>query len=229
MGDGNSGRIVLLSGLDYPIKPTYAVLDFFAKNQDKNYLPFFELPYDKWWRGGLPRIENYHFKILGRRIVYPPYEEPVRWSSKAFYRSLGVFFRTPRAFPYGLKPYGGFSGWKITGDAAKEVLDFVGKRPDYLRFHKYSYCVDEVFFQTILLNSGNRSLRDSIVNDDLTYINWKESSRSPEILTTSDFSSLERSDHLFARKFDYRIDSQILDRIDRELLSKGQGNCGDPG
>lgn len=75
---------------------------------------------------------------------------------------------------------------------------------------------DEIFFQTILLNS---SLASDIVNDDMRYIEWKDpNSGSPSVLDMNDFPGLANSPKLFARKFDEEVDVEILDRIDHEIL-----------
>lgn len=207
-------RIVLLSGQDYPIKSLNYISDFFDNNVGKNFISYFRLPYPNWLDGGLTRIKNYHFTILGKTFLSPPVADPVHVYSKLFYKIIRIRFRKPREFPQGLEPYGGFAHWQITPEAAKEILDFIDKRPDYLKFHKYSWVADELFFQTILLNTKNDALMKSIVNNNLTYIKWIENKSQSEILTTADFEEIKSSDKLFARKFDPCIDSQILDMID---------------
>jgi hypothetical protein len=155
---------------------------------------------------------------LGKTYISPPVSAPIHVLSKLFYKIAQIRFRKPRVFPEGLQPYGGFQFWKITSKAAKEIMDFIYRRPDYLKFHKYTHCVDELFFQTILLNSKNELLQNSFINDDLTYIDWRQNKSNPEILGVSDYKELKMSKDLFARKFDVRIDSEILDMIDIQTL-----------
>lgn len=217
LNDGNYNRIVLLSGQDYPIKSMNYIFDFFENNKGKNFIQYFKLPSEIWNDGGLSRIKNYHYRIFGKEYTDPPVSEPIHLYSKMFYKILKLRFRKPREFPEGLQPYGGFQWWRITAEAAKEIMNFIDKRPDYLEYHKYSGGVDEIFFQTILLNSKNDTLLNSLVNDDLTYIEWKNKP-NPEILTKSDFETIKKTNALFARKFDLRIDSEILDMIDKQIL-----------
>jgi hypothetical protein len=73
---------------------------------------------------------------------------------------------------------------------------------------------DEMFFQTILLNSKNDSLLNSIVNDDLEHTKWNPGSSHPAILTSSDIDAIKNSTALFARKFDPRTNANVLDMID---------------
>ncbi|MDR3666761.1 MAG: beta-1,6-N-acetylglucosaminyltransferase [Ignavibacteriaceae bacterium] len=215
--EGKYNWIVLLSGQDYPIKSLNYIFDFFDINEEKNFVPYFKLPSDIW-PDGLNRINNYYFRFFGKTYISPPVSEPIHVYSKLFYKIAKIRFRKPREFPEGLQPYGGFQFWKITSKAAKEIMDFIYRRPDYLKFHKYTNCADELFFQTILLNSKNELLQNSIINDDLTYINWIENKPNPEILGISDFEELKMSNDLFARKFDIRINSEILDMIDIQTL-----------
>ena len=74
--------------------------------------------------------------------------------------------------------------------------------------------VDELVFQTVLLNSH---LRDSIVNDHLRYIKFFRGGSSPKILTMEDADILVKSNKFYARKFNPAIDSEILDYLDRVI------------
>ena len=74
---------------------------------------------------------------------------------------------------------------------------------------------DELFFQTILVNS---ELRNRIVNDDLRYIRWSATGSGPEVLLVDDFDRLRHTESLFARKFDQGADGRILDLIEEHLL-----------
>jgi hypothetical protein len=69
--------------------------------------------------------------------------------------------------------------------------------------------------QTILVNSR----RFRLVNDDLRYIDYSHADRgAPRVLTASDLPMLVAGPWFLARKFDYGVDRDVLDRIDRELL-----------
>jgi hypothetical protein len=91
----------------------------------------------------------------------------------------------------------------------------VGERPDVLSFFRHVDIPDEIFFQTVIMNS---ELADTVVNDNLRYIDWTRG-RRPAILETRDFEALARSPKLFARKFDVEHDEQIMELIDHRLLT----------
>ena len=185
---------VLLTGQDYPIKPTELIHGFLTSNSDKSFMAHSPLP-SPWWspRGGLDRIE------------YRPWRSP------------GRHFRLPlkRSFPAGLRPYGGGAYWCLSRECIVLVKDFVAARPDVVRFFKRVDIPDEIFFQTVIMNSP---LSSTVVNDNLRYIDWTRGV-GPAILGTGDFQALKESPKLFARKFDVNRDERILDLIDAELLS----------
>ncbi len=66
------------------------------------------------------------------------------------------------------------------------------------------------------MNSKDDKLRESIVNDNLKFIDWSRPKPRPATFTHKDFLLLVSSGKLFARKFDMDIDSQILDMLDNE-------------
>lgn len=191
--------IIFLSGQCYPLKSNLFIKRFFEQHYGQIFIDYFPMPYAGWEYGGMNRIEQYHFMDEN-----PPDDETIS-------------ALPPRKFPEYLKPYGGSNWWCLPMNTAKYVLEFVDNHPDYFEFHKYSAMPDEMFFQTILLNSDNHQILDNIVCDGLRYIDWtKPDPPYPAILTTGDFPSIINSGKLFARKFDTEIDSQVLDMIDQQ-------------
>ena len=79
---------------------------------------------------------------------------------------------------------------------------------------RWTNCPDEVFVQSIIMNSHFRSL----VHTNMRLIDWKRGTKShPYVYKKEDFDLLNDSDCLFARKFDDAIDSEIIDRVIMEL------------
>jgi hypothetical protein len=77
-----------------------------------------------------------------------------------------------RRFLPGLRPYGGSSYWCLSGDAVSFVHRYVADHPEFVSFFRRVFIPDELFFQTILVNS---ELKNQIVNDDLRYMRWTAS------------------------------------------------------
>lgn len=203
-----SGRkydyIHVVSGQDYPIKKNEYIIEFFKKNQGKEFIAYKSL-YDEW-REALPKIEYYHFED---------------WKIRGKYRLSFLLKRIlpKRKFPYGWKPYG-YSRWfSITQEMAKYILEFIDNHADFVRFFKYTTCGDEIFFSTIAKYSP---LHKNIINDDLRYVDWSTKltdpkAANPKILTINDYNSLINSDKIWARKFDVFKDQKILDKIDEYI------------
>jgi hypothetical protein len=190
--------VTLLTGQDYPIKPNEYIERFFERQRPKSFMGFSPLPSESWSpQGGLDRIEHWHLRLYGHH------------------------FRSPfkRRFPPGLRPHGGGAYWCLSHECIEYVASFVGRRADFVSFFRRVDIPDEIFFQTILLNS---ELRDTIVNDNLRYIDWTQG-RRPAILKVRDFEALCSSPKLFARKFDMNQDETVLDLIDHHLLQPEGG------
>ncbi|RYE12382.1 MAG: glycosyl transferase, partial [Sphingobacteriaceae bacterium] len=121
----------------------------------------------------------------------------------------------------GMKPYAGSAWFSMSLATVKYILKYVEDHPEYIPFQRYCFSPDELFYLMILVNSPDSAITNKIQNNNKRLIKWKSNtSANPEILTTKDFEEIKNSDCLFARKFDPKIDSKILDLIDSELLSK---------
>jgi hypothetical protein len=101
----------------------------------------------------------------------------------------------------------------MPADCARYVKRFCRENPDFVTFFRRVRVPDEIFFQTLVMNSP---FRDRIT-DPLRYIAWDGDSDNPRILTMADLDALMASSSLFARKFDPAVDAEVLDRIDRVL------------
>jgi hypothetical protein len=186
-------HLVLLTGQDYPIKPLAEIRSFLEERRDCSFMGINPLPSPLWSpRGGLDRIEYRHLHWRGRRVRLPG----------------------RRAFPLGLRPFGGGAYWCLSRACVELVAHFVVERRDVVRFFQHVDVPDEIFFQTIVMNS---ELAATVVNDNLRYVDWSRG-RRPAVLGMDDLGALRASPKLFARKFDTRVDAAVLDAIDTQLL-----------
>jgi hypothetical protein len=202
--------IHLMSGADYPLVSNATADAFFEAHKGKSFVEHFPFPVAKWQYGGMTRLLWYNFVRMQHYNRYKWY--PLMLVNK-FIR-LFPFLR--RRFPAYLKPYGGSQWWSITVPVARYILRFVKDHPDYLRFHRHTLLPDETFFQTILLNSQEEWLQQSLVNNNLRYIVWEKPGviHFPLLLTMDDFPGIAASGKFWARKFDLNRDSEVFDRLD---------------
>jgi hypothetical protein len=187
---------VLLTGQDYPLLGADDLRRFFTAADGRSYLSHWRLPFAPWGeRGGLDRLEHRHLLGPGR-----------------------VHLRLPgrRDLPEGLQPFGGSPYWALARPVVEWLHSFVERRPEVVRFFERVYIPDELFFQSVVLSSEHAG---SIVNENLRYIDW-QAMPAPKILTTDDVPAMLASGALFARKFDTRVDGDVLDALDRRLTEE---------
>ena len=189
--------INLLSGQDYPLKSQPYIHSFLSQNPGRAFMNYRLFNPD--WMEALPRIQNYHFNNL---------QIPGRYT---FQRFINVLF-PHRKFPNKLIPVGRSQWFTISSDCTEYIVNYWANNASLRRFIKLTWAPDEFIFQTILFNS---EYKDRLVNDDLRYIDWSGGGVSPKILTMDDADKLVTSGKLFARKFDRKNDSTLLEFIDK--------------
>jgi len=192
----NIDVVNLLSGSDYPLKNTEQIHSFFVQNPGQNFIKY-ELVFEQWHEA-ITRLTKYHltnYEFPGKYFVQ-------KWLNKIL---------PARKLPGQLVPVGRSQWLSITIDALRYILKYLEEHPQIVRFFKLTWAPDEIIFQTILYNSG---FRESIVNNNLRYIDWSAGKPSPKTLTTEDLPELLKSDALFARKFDMKNHIEILNQLD---------------
>jgi len=197
----------VISGQDYLIKPVRVIKKIF-ENNSADYLDYFEVLNSKWESEWMKRLFYYGFYEI--------------FNSKSFLGSkittaiivLQQKLRFSRTLP-NLKLYGGNGWWSLSRASIEYVMNYTARDPSLLKRLRFTFCADEVYFQTILMNSP---LKDKIVNNNLRFIDWtKRNGNFPANLDESDFQVLADSDKIFARKFDFPI-SEKLKRLIKERL-----------
>ncbi|MBS1598493.1 MAG: glycosyltransferase [Bacteroidetes bacterium] len=195
----NYDFISIVSGQDYLIKPIKSYYSYLENNLGKNFI-FFEDPGDEWWSHAITRINQYHMTNYGFRGRY----------------RLQFFINRilpKRKFPLPYKMYGGpcATFMTITSPCAKYLVDFIAANKKVKRFSEFAWGTDEFLIPTIIMNSD---FKNTVVNDNLYYIDWSKGGSSPKVFTSEDFDALKKSDKFLARKFDIKVDTQIMDLLD---------------
>jgi hypothetical protein len=211
----------LLTGQDYPMKSNRAIAHYLKEHPGESFLHHYPIPNPALpnEHGGLDRFQYWYVHVGERELIFPA---PRRFRSgvlTALWSALVRLYPRRRPFPTGFQPYGGSGYWSLARDSLDYVHDFVQRHPAFVNYFRHAHIPDEIFFQTILLNSP---FKDTLVNDDLRFAYWPANDAgSPAVLLTDDFQRLlaARPSALFARKFDTTQDARILDTIDAQLLS----------
>lgn len=157
-----------------------------------SYLEHFKLPSNEWEHGGMDRLEQYNFfdffnakSILGLKSI-------------RFIQKIQRILAFKRAIRFKEQLYVGSTYWTLSRAALQYVIDFTLQHPLFLKRFRYTFCAEEIYFQTILLNSDHAI---NIINDNLRCIDWESGKGGyPAYLDEIDYDSIVKSNKLFARK-----------------------------
>ena len=205
----------LLSGADLPIKTQAEIHDFFDRHNGTEFINY-------WERNS----------ILKKRFnYYSPFPEGERTFITRRINHLAI--KLQRYFGYSINRDIDFryaSQWfSITDRMAKYVLS----REEWIEsVFKHTVLCDEVFLATVAWNSPYREyiyMKDESSPKDanlsnMRFIDWTrgESIRHPWTFRADDWELLMSVPHLWARKFDEKLDPQIIDRIYNHLKTEHQ-------
>lgn len=196
----------LITGHDYPLMSASESSSYLEENGERDYMEFHKLPYDKWTNGGYTRLSLYNmYDFVDGRVGFGRF-----FVNKflALQKLVGIERGLTGVFS---SLYGGSTYWSLSRKSINYVFDFLKKDPSFLRRFKYSFCSEEMFFQTIIMNSP---LKDNVVNDNLRYIVWEERNGNyPANLDESDYDGIKKTSALFARKFEYPVSEKLLEKL----------------
>lgn len=156
--------LVLLSGSDYPIRSQKYIKSFFDKNNGCEFINTVNMPNDELGKP-LTRLTEYRLSS-GHRIMRPAYELLVRISRLA---GGGYLQRDYPKVMAGLTPCAGSTWWALTVGACRYILAFCDSHARFVDYFRNTRCPDEMFFQTILGNSGFARY----IRHNLTYVDWE--------------------------------------------------------
>lgn len=196
----------LLSGADLPIKSQDEIYHFFAKNDGKEFVQFQS---DKF---SFPERTQYYYplmEITGRD------SNPLYWKLSAGLLSFQKVLHVCRN--KSIKFQKGTNWFSISDELARYVVSLESW---IQKTFKNTSCCDEVFLQTIVVNSPFRKRLYYNKFDDnycaiVRLIDWKRG--NPYIFRKTDFHELMESKMLFARKFDSSVDSEIIEAIEKQF------------
>jgi hypothetical protein len=214
--------LVSLTGQDYPVTPIPRIEAFLDSAPCDGFLRYWDVlsPASPWSRRKARARYWYHYRRLpdGAGRVLHALRLATRVLPLHFYLDYGPLvgvraWRTP--FHGGFRCYGGWAWSSLRRSAVLYLREFLAAHPEVVDHYRLTVAPEESLVQTVLVNSG----RFELVNDDKRYIDYAQArAGSPRTLTAADLPLLASGRYHFARKFDFAVDREVLDRIDRELL-----------
>jgi hypothetical protein len=211
---GTFDRYVLLSGSCYPVKPLASLESAFAGDSRREWISL--TPITR--RSSLYNTVGRHWRmapLLGNSIL----DSKVRAVYNRITRAMG----RDLARETGLTPYFGSQWWGLTEPCVTSILEFVRNRPDFVRAYRSVYAPDEHFFQTIVANSRFASSAIHVedhgsATNQLAPLHQIGPATDRYFRNTeTDFQVAASTNKFFIRKVSAARNSQLLDRIDREL------------
>jgi hypothetical protein len=192
-------KVVFLSAQDFPLLPNAALKAELARVSGHELLDTVPIG-----PGGWPVAFRYQYfyREGGSRAE--------RLACGLANRALRLC-KVRRRPPPGLALYGGSSWWALSRACVAELLARVGREPALVRFFGTVLCPDEMFFQTLVMNSR---FRDRVISHNFRYIQWPEhGSRNPKVLDEADFDRIRASNAHFCRKLDSHLSASLLPRL----------------
>lgn len=198
-----------ISGTDFPIKSQDYLHNFFDSHPQEQFIGFD-------WAGiesgkFLDRMKYYHFfiNILGKRggtSFHKQILASIADISLAFQRKM-------RVNRIKCKMFKGSSWFSITHSA---VCAIVSKKNEILKRYRFTANSDELWLQTFAMEH----FPEQIALSNLRYIKWIQGNPSPETLTMRDYDDLLHTEMVFARKFDWNKDKNIIFKLKSHILGK---------
>lgn len=208
----NFDYLCIISGDDMPLKSSTMIKEFFERNKGKEFIGIDTgINYNSIKNRVKYEHKGYHYKknknILEKVVAKVQKELSLQKKNNKF-ELLPKLYKGPNWFC-------------VSHEFCIYLLDYIENNKWYEDAFKKSLCGDEVFFQTIIMNSKfkNRIYRLNEVDDNhmaLRYIDWKTGPEYPRLLDENDFEKIKEdknSDCIFARKFNENLDINKFNNI----------------
>lgn len=225
----NYHYFLLLSGQDYPIKPIKDIKKYLKNVYPKPIIDCTPMTKENWIYSGFRwiRIHPYYRfvekisknKICRKVLLLPIY----------FIQVIITFIlQSPykRLSRENCSLYGGSAWWILPNEIIENCIKEVENNSKIVRAFKLKNTPEETFFQTMAMRSKYKEMidlnaPDEILQNCMTYAFFfddeHEPTGHPYILNINNLEMLKNRKEFFARKFDEKIDSKILDQLDNYI------------
>jgi len=188
-------RFILLSGADYPIRDNQYILNFFEENQVTNYINTQRILSDD---KRIDRLNYYYLEGKGNNKIVDVFRTILTQSMK--------LFNIKRRFPSLYNSYTlhfGSQWWSLNKEFIEYLITFLEENNTFVKFYRNSLIPDEMFFQTIIMNSPFAGT----VKGTLTYTDWSQGAPHPALIERKHLNRIYNEKNrngikfIFARKF----------------------------
>jgi len=197
----------LVTGQDY-FASSPNDFDRILGQDGKNFIEVHPLPRKGWWNGGYEILQYKTF------TSYFNIKKGVKHKIHQLFWNLQKLLHIKHSLPtYPL--YCGSVYCTLTDEAIDFCLNS-GVSHDLIRRTTNSICSEEIFFQSVIMNSP---FKDTVVNNNLRYIDWSSPIRSnvPAVLNEGYFEDIVNSKRLFCRKIDPGKSMKLIQLLNDKL------------
>lgn len=197
----------LVTGQDYFASSPNG-FDRIVGQDGKNFIEVHPLPRKGWWNGGYEILQYKTF------TSYFNIKKGVKHKIHQLFWNLQKLLHIKHSLPtYPL--YCGSVYCTLTDEAIDFCLNS-GVSHDLIRRTTNSICSEEIFFQSVIMNSP---FKDTVVNNNLRYIDWSSPIRSnvPAVLNEGYFEDIVNSKRLFCRKIDPGKSMKLIQLLNDKL------------
>lgn len=207
-------HLVMLSGLDYPIKPMPVLQAFLQKHDGRELIKFVDASQQASYH---VYFEHYWFLEANQWLRPASLDRAMR---HGFGRALRQFVKKPQ--PDGIKCCWGSAYWALTPACVSYILQYCEANPAFLRWAQSSFAVDEHFFPTIVAHSpflaSSEGFQPYEGSGPQTWRLGCLHINRRKVHTAADFEELRHSDKFFVRKLMSGTSDTLLNRLDTEIL-----------
>lgn len=205
--------VCLLSGQDYPIKSATERQAFFDKNNGLNFIEILDHSSYLFKRYS-KRNAIYYPDCLYKRDLFHKLAKKVYIYLTGGYKHTNFIFR--RKNTSGIHFEYGSQWWCLTFECINWMYTFV-KEHVSVDYFDHSLTPDECFFQSVFMMSPFKNKHA----DKIMYLEWIENKNNPRLIKKEDYANLLKLESfLFARKFDFNVDKDIICALDNHFNSK---------
>lgn len=208
-----SCHCVLLSGQDLPLKTNKSINDFLTANKDKSFFNYWELPYKKWWDGGMFRVTNlYLFNVKTHTKINNIVNRIIK---KTGFNSCLPLHKL-KTIDKNLILYGSSQWFIINYDALHALIKNKVIYQNLAKAFKFSFAPDELFFISFYkyIQSKERLI---IENKNTTLVVFEGANPNPKFLEVKDLQSNFEKHTLFGRKFDNNVNPEAIKVVEKRI------------
>lgn len=216
-------RLVLLQGLDYPLKSNEEILAFFQEHSRTEYLRACRIADSR---------DEYHYRKCRRYWMLCDSLPARLWNRLNDYFPLYIRSGSYREGEKRYPCYWGSAQWALTAECAAFMLDFVKAHPGFMRYYNHIFPCDETFFASILYNSeyAHHTASGGPEPEKRYLTNWRnlhyfEYPKQIRIFRQEDYAFLRQQGELFVRKVCTGQSDGLLDMLDEDA---GRRDGGEP-